>query len=93
MPVFKGDRNLAFYFFYIVVSVFFSQAYAATEVIEVAFIKQIREYLPKLSNLDLHADDEGVLGLQQGVVDNNGTAKFIHQKFNLKSSRRPTQCI
>ena len=50
-------------------------------VIEVAFIKQIREHLPKLSNLDRHANDEGVLGLQQGVIDNNGTAIFLEQKF------------
>ena len=81
MPVLKGFRFIALCVFCSAFLGGLSQAYAATEVIEVAFIKKIREYLPKLSNLDLHADDEGVLGLQQGVIDNNGTAVFLNQKF------------
>ena len=50
--------------------------------IEVGYLKHIRERLPKLSNLALPADDDGILGIRQGIIDNNGTAKFIGQEFS-----------
>ena len=79
--MFKACCNRAPIIICLALLLFCGRANALSDVIEVAFIKQIREYLPKLSNLDLRADDEGVLGLQQGVIDNNGTAIFIDQKF------------
>lgn len=50
-------------------------------VINIGFIKQLREKLPKLSNLEILPDDDGVLGGEQGVVDNNGTGQFLKQKY------------
>ncbi len=54
-------------------------------VVEIGFLKQLREKLPKLSNLELPPDDDGVLGGEQGVIDNNGTGQFLNQKFTFTS--------
>lgn len=54
-------------------------------VVEIGFLKQLREKLPKLSNLELPPDDDGVLGGEQGVIDNNGTGQFLKQKFTFAS--------
>ena len=50
-------------------------------IVDIGFLKQLREKLPKLSNLDLPRNDDGVLGGEQGVIDNNGTGQFLKQKF------------
>lgn len=57
----------------------------AIENITIGFIKQAREDLPKLSNIEIHPKDNGILGIQQGVIDNNGTAKFLGQNFSYKA--------
>ncbi len=49
--------------------------------VKIGFIKQIQEKLPKLSNLEILPDDDGVLGGEQGVMDVNGTGKFLNQHF------------
>ena len=66
-------------------TVFISTINAAEEkevsLIHIGFIKQLREKLPKLSNLEILPDDDGVLGGEQGATDNNGTGKFLKQHY------------
>lgn len=68
--------------------IFSYQIYAQSsnkENITIGFIKQTREALPKLSNIELPSEDEGIEGIEQGIIDNNGTAKFLGQNFTFSA--------
>ena len=74
---------------FVVISTLGTQSATADDqeiaIVEIGFIKQLREKLPKLSNLDLLPDDDGVLGGEQGILDNNGTGQFLKQKYTLSA--------
>ena len=53
--------------------------------IKLFFIKQNKEQLPKLSNLHLLPDDDGVWGGDQGIKDSNTAGQFTGQHFTLES--------
>ncbi len=49
--------------------------------VRIAYLKKAGEQLPKLSNLDLPPENDGVPGGEQGTLDSNGTGKFIGLHF------------
>ncbi len=51
--------------------------------VTIAFITQTIELPPALSNLDEPPEDEGIAGAELGVADNNGTGRFLKQRFTL----------
>lgn len=51
--------------------------------IDIAFLSQIVVLPPKLSNLDLPPEDEGLAGGELSIKDNNTTGKFLGQEFVL----------
>ena len=62
-----------------------SRAHAADVVeIRIALLTQIVERAPKLSNLDIPPDDEGVAGGQLSISDNNTTGRFLGQSYTLE---------
>ena len=66
---------------------------AAAEVaqVRIALLSQIVERPPKLSNLDLPADDEGAAGGRLSIKDNNTTGRFLNQEFVLREVIVPAQ--
>lgn len=56
-----------------------------TDVIEIpiAYISQAVKTLPPLSLVDQPTDDNGLLGAQLGIEDNNTTGRFTKQHFTL----------
>ena len=52
-----------------------------SKTVHLAYLKKAGEQLPKLSNLDLPPEDDGVAGGEQGTVDSNGTGKFMGLHF------------
>lgn len=58
----------------------------APQVVDMAFIKQETERLPKLSNLAPPPKDDGVLGGKQGIDDSNTTGRFLGHKYTLESA-------
>jgi ABC transporter substrate binding protein (PQQ-dependent alcohol dehydrogenase system) len=57
--------------------------------IPIAYVSQVLERPPKLSNLDLPPPDEGIAGGQLSIRDNNTTGKFLEQEFSLKALSVP----
>jgi ABC transporter substrate binding protein (PQQ-dependent alcohol dehydrogenase system) len=51
------------------------------EIVRIAYLSQVPERPPKLSNLDLPPDDEGVQGGRLAIKDNNTTGRFMKQAF------------
>ena len=54
--------------------------------IRIAYISQVVERPPRLSNLDLPPEDEGIAGGRVAVEDNNTTGRFLKQEFSLKAA-------
>ena len=55
------------------------------DMVDMAFIKQRLERLPKLSNLTPPPKDDGVLGGDQGIKDSNATGRFLGQQYALEN--------
>ncbi len=55
----------------------------------VAYLSQIVERPPKLSNLDIPPEDEGLAGGLLSIKDNNTTGRFMGQSFTLKHQEVP----
>ncbi len=53
------------------------------EIVRIAYLSQVLEPPPKLSNLDLPPEDEGVQGGHLAIKDNNTTGRFMKQAFAL----------
>ena len=53
--------------------------------IEIALLSQPQELPPKLSNLDIPPNDEGIAGGELSIKDNNTTGRFLNQEFALTS--------
>jgi ABC transporter substrate binding protein (PQQ-dependent alcohol dehydrogenase system) len=51
--------------------------------VRIAFLKQLVDHPPALSNLDEIPDDTGVSGGQLAIRDNNTTGRFVKQRFEL----------
>lgn len=49
----------------------------------IVYIKHAAETPPKLSNLELPPEDDGVLGGRQGIEDNNTTGRFLGHHYTL----------
>lgn len=52
--------------------------------IRIVYLSQIVELPPKLSNLDLPPENEGIAGGLLSIKDNNTTGRFMKQVFSLK---------
>ncbi len=62
-----------------------SSAYAeTTQTISIAYLSQGQKTPPPSSNLDVFIKDQGVLGAQLAIDDNNTTGQFTKQQFVLK---------
>ena len=59
-------------------------AAAESEEVPVAYISQIVERPPKLSNLDIPPQDEGLAGGLLSIKDNNTTGRFMNQAYRLE---------
>lgn len=57
--------------------------------IPIAYLSQVVERPPKLSNLDLPPEDQGVAGGRLAIADNNTTGRFVQQDFVLKEVEVP----
>ena len=53
--------------------------------VEIALLSQVLELPPKLSNLDVPPDNDGVAGGELSIKDNNTTGRFLKQEFALTS--------
>ncbi len=60
------------------------------ETVRIAYLSQIVELPPKLSNLDLPPADEGFQGGRLAIKDNNTTGRFMNQAFELHETSVPT---
>lgn len=54
-----------------------------------AYLSQIVERPPKISNLDVPPEDEGFAGGRLSIADNNTTGKFLGQEFVLQEVSVP----
>ncbi len=54
--------------------------------VRMIYVKHTAEVLPKLSNLELPAADDGVLGGRQGIEDNNTTGQFLGHRYALENA-------
>ncbi len=61
------------------------------EVVRIAYLRQVIERPPKLSNLDLPPQDEGIQGGLLGIKDNNTTGRFMRQAFELHDTNVPPE--
>ena len=61
------------------------------EVVRIAYLRQVIERPPKLSNLDLPPEDEGIKGGLLGIKDNNTTGRFMRQAFELHDTNVPPE--
>ncbi|MGZ9112627.1 MAG: ABC transporter substrate-binding protein [Rhodoplanes sp.] len=57
--------------------------------IPIAYVSQIVERPPNLSNLELPPADDGAAGGQVAIDDNNTTGRFLKQDFSLKAVSLP----
>ena len=55
-----------------------------TTTLTLHYLRQPEVRPPVLSNLDAIPKDQGVVGAQLGITDNNTTGRFIKQRFELK---------
>lgn len=58
----------------------------AEEIISIAYIKKETEKLPKMSNIELPPENDGVFGGNQGIEDSNTTGKFLGHRYTLEST-------
>ncbi|MGI9426426.1 MAG: ABC transporter substrate-binding protein [Hyphomicrobiaceae bacterium] len=66
------------------------RSFAADPVeVRIGLLGQVAERPPKLSNLDVPPDNEGLAGGELSVKDNNTTGRFLGQKFSLKAVSVP----
>ena len=56
-------------------------------VIRTAYLEQVVALPPKLSNLDVPPENEGIDGGQLSIKDNNTTGKFLKQSFEMVVDR------
>lgn len=56
---------------------------AESDLVRIAFLKQLVDRPPALSNLDEIPDDIGVFGGRLAAADNNTTGRFMKQRFEL----------
>ena len=66
-----------------------AEAAADAQEIAIAYISQIVERPPKLSNLDIPPEDEGLAGGLLSIKDNNTTGRFMGQVYSLKHMEVP----
>lgn len=59
------------------------------EQVRIAYLALLEKPRPKLSNLDLPIENEGVDGGEIGIRDTNGTGRFLNQKFSLQTVKLP----
>lgn len=59
--------------------------------IPIAYLSQVVERPPKLSNLDLPPENEGLAGGRLAIADNNTTGRFLKQEFSLKEVAVPAE--
>lgn len=59
---------------------------ADTDLVRIAFLKQLVDRPPALSNLDDVPDDIGVFGGRLAAADNNTTGRFMKQRFELEEA-------
>jgi ABC transporter substrate binding protein (PQQ-dependent alcohol dehydrogenase system) len=57
--------------------------------IVLAYLSQVVERPPKISNLDLPPEDEGFAGGRLSIADNNTTGRFLGQEFVLEEVSVP----
>ncbi len=57
--------------------------------IPIAYLSQVMERPPKLSNLDLPPEDQGLAGGRLSIADNNTTGRFLQQEFVLEEVEVP----
>lgn len=57
--------------------------------IPIAYLSQVVERPPKLSNLDLPPEDQGLAGGRLSIADNNTTGRFLKQEFVLEEVEVP----
>ena len=57
--------------------------------IPIAYLNQVVERPPKLSNLDLPPEDQGYAGGRLSIRDNNTTGRFLEQEFVLEEVEVP----
>ncbi len=62
---------------------------ADAQEIAIAYISQIVERPPKLSNLDIPPEDEGLAGGLLSIKDNNTTGRFMGQVYSLQHTEVP----
>jgi len=58
--------------------------------VTLAYLSQVVERPPKISNLDLPPEDEGFAGGRLSISDNNTTGLFLNQEFVLEEISVPT---
>ncbi len=61
------------------------------ETVRIAYLSQVSERPPKLSNLELPPEDEGVQGGRLAVEDNNTTGRFMKQSFEFHDVSVPPE--
>ena len=66
-----------------------SLAAGEAQEIPIAYLSQIVERPPKLSNLDIPPDNEGLAGGLLSIKDNNTTGRFMGQVYSLKHVEVP----
>lgn len=54
-----------------------------------AFLSQVVEQPPKISNLDVPPEDEGFAGARLSIADDNTTGRFLNQEFVLREVSVP----
>jgi ABC transporter substrate binding protein (PQQ-dependent alcohol dehydrogenase system) len=59
--------------------------------IPIAYLSQLAEPVPNLSNLVLPPEDEGVAGGRMSIIDNNVTGRFLKQEFALEAVTVPVE--
>lgn len=64
-------------------------AAADSEEVPIAYLSQTVERPPKLSNLDIPPEDEGLAGGLLSIKDNNTTGRFMKQAYTLKHVEVP----
>ena len=60
-------------------------------IVRIAYLSQVVERPPKLSNLELAPQDEGIRGGQLAIKDNNTTGRFMMQAFELHDVSVPPE--
>ena len=59
------------------------------EQVKIVYLTLLEKPRPKLSNLDLPIENEGIQGGEIGIRDTNGTGRFMNQEFSLQTIKIP----